>query len=238
MAKATEKCIYLTRHAQAEHKYVIYTTAAFSFRDAPLTALGRQQSAALHEATKDNIQWTAELLVSSALRRPLSTTVIGYPELRKRLEAEGKNVVVLPQLQECNDLPCDTGLPREQLEADPEYAGLDFSLLTPDWMSKRGFYACDMSALEARARWNRKWLRSRPEKEIVVVAHGDLLRYITEGYNSHRMWENAEVRAYTFLREEEEDEDGEAWLVPLPGNPVAMEGSASPTSSEIGLPLV
>lgn len=34
------------------------------------------------------------------MRRPLSTMVIGYPDLRKRLEAEGKPVVILPQLQE------------------------------------------------------------------------------------------------------------------------------------------
>lgn len=69
-------------------------------RDAPLTVLGRQQSAAFREATKDTIQKTAELLVSSPMRRPLSTMVIGYPDLRKRLEAEGKPVVILPQLQE------------------------------------------------------------------------------------------------------------------------------------------
>ena len=60
----------------------------------------------------------------------MQTALIGYPELRKRLEAAGKPVIVLPQLQEvrdlrgappddrmliatlshkCNDLPCDTG---------------------------------------------------------------------------------------------------------------------------------
>ncbi|KAI0079362.1 phosphoglycerate mutase-like protein [Panus rudis PR-1116 ss-1] len=230
MVKATEKKIYLTRHAQAEHN----VAEDYSIRDAPLTALGRQQAAALHEATKDNIQKTAELLVSSAMRRPLSTMLIGYPDLKKRLEAEGKKVVILPQLQECNELPCDTGSPREVLEADPEYAGLDFSNLTPDWTSKQGFYACDEDTLKARARWNRQWLRARPEKEIVVVAHGDCLRYITEGYNSHRPWANAEVRVYTFACEEEDDKDGEAWLVPLNQPPqVAKEGTTEPTSSEM-----
>ena len=74
--------------------------AMITVPDAPLTILGRQQAAALYDATKDTIQKTAELLVSSALRRPLSTMVIGYADLRKRLEAEGKPVVILPQLQE------------------------------------------------------------------------------------------------------------------------------------------
>ncbi|KAI0759910.1 phosphoglycerate mutase-like protein [Irpex lacteus] len=227
MSKATEKRIYLTRHAQAEHNVDL----DYTIRDAPLTALGRQQSADLYEETKDTIQKTAELLVSSALRRPMQTMIIGYADLRKRLESEGKPVIILPQLQECNEHPCDRGSPREALEADPEFVGLDFSSLTPDWTSKQGFYAATVPALQARARWNRNWLRSRPEKEIVVVAHGDCLRYITDGFNSGAPWANAEVREYTFEKEEEEDEQGEAWLVPV--KRIAKEGADEPTSSQI-----
>ncbi len=121
--------------------------------------------------------------------------------------------------------------PREVLEADPEYADLDFSELTPDWTSKQGFYACTVSALQARARWNRNWLRSRPERDIVVVAHGDCLRYITEGINSGSAWANAEVREFTFQVDEEHDQRGEAWLVPI--KRVAKEGADEPTSSEM-----
>ncbi|KAI0337582.1 phosphoglycerate mutase-like protein [Trametopsis cervina] len=227
MSKATEKRIFLTRHAQAEHN----VANDYYIHDAPLTPLGRQQSLRLYQDTRHTIQKTAELLVTSPLRRPLSTTVIGYADLRRRLEGEGKPVAVLPQLQECNHFPCDTGSPREVLEADPEYAGLDFSELTPDWTSKQDFYATTVPALQARARWNRRWLRSRPEKDIVVVAHGDCLRYITDGHNSHALWANAEVKEYTFDKEEEDDEQGEAWLVPV--QQVAKEGGEEPTSSEI-----
>jgi hypothetical protein len=53
-------------------------TRKTSVADAPLTPLGRQQSAELDKDTQE-IQRTAQLLVSSALRRPLSTMVIGYP---------------------------------------------------------------------------------------------------------------------------------------------------------------
>ena len=75
-------------------------------RDAPLTQRGRHQAAQLYEQTKDTVQKTAELLVSSGLSRPLSTMVIGFADLRKRLEAEGKAVVVLPQLQEASAPAC------------------------------------------------------------------------------------------------------------------------------------
>lgn len=87
-----------------------------------------------------------------------------------------------------------------------------------------------MPALQARARWCRNWLRSRPEREIVVVAHGDILRYMTDGFNSGAEWANAEVREYTFEKEAKDDVQGEAWLVRV--REVAKKGAEEPTSSE------
>ncbi|OSD01698.1 phosphoglycerate mutase-like protein [Trametes coccinea BRFM310] len=225
MVKATEKRIYLTRHAEAEHN----VSENYTIKDARLTPRGRKQAANLNEATKDTVQQSAELLVTSGLRRTLSTTVLGFPALRSRLEAAGKPILVLPQLQEVNDLPCDTGSDREVLEADPEYEGIDLSPLAPGWNSKTGFYAATEPAIRARARWVRRWLRARPEARIVVVSHGDFLRYLTTGENDHAPWANCEVREYTFARDDE-DEDEDAWLVPV--KEVAREGEAEPTSSE------
>ncbi|KAH9921572.1 phosphoglycerate mutase-like protein [Epithele typhae] len=222
MAPATEKRIYLTRHAEAEHN----VSSDWYIPDAPLTPLGRTQAASLHAATLDTVQADAALLVTSGLRRTLSTTVVGYATLRARLEAAGTPVAVLPQLQEANDLPCDTGSPRETLEADPEYAGLDFAQLTPDWTSKAGFYASSPAALAARARWVRAWLRARPEPRIALVAHGDFLRWLVHGRNDHAPWANVEVREYTFAAEDDED----ARLVPV-ARLVADPAGDAPTSS-------
>lgn len=97
---------------------------------------------------------------------------------------------------------------------------------TDDWNSKKGKYAANVTTLQARARHVRNFLRSRPEKSIVLVAHGDILRYIVFGEQNATPWSNAEVRKYTFV-----DEDGEeAWLKVLETE--AKEGHEEPTSSE------
>ena len=104
--------------------------------------------------------------LGSQLRRPLQTALGGYPSLLRRLNSDSPSgVIILPQLQEVNSLPCDTGSPREVLEADPEFAGLNFELLTPDWISKKGIY--DPANVAERAKWVRRWLRERKENKIV-----------------------------------------------------------------------
>jgi hypothetical protein len=135
------------------------------------------------------------------------------------------NLIFFSSAMQCNAHPCDTGSSRADLEADPEFSGLDFSNLTDDWNSNQGFYGTDSKTLAARAKWCRRWLRERPEQSIVVVAHGDVLRYITDGRNSTKPWGNTEVREYTFKSEDDED----AAIVPV--QKVAQEGGDDPTSS-------
>ena len=82
----------------------------------------------------------------------------------------------------------------------PEFDGLDFSRVTPDWTSKEGFWAPDPRSIANRARAVRHFLRERPEKNIVLVGHGDILRQITcdaRGPSTY-MWRNAEVQVFKF----------------------------------------
>lgn len=64
-------------------------------------------------------------------------------------------------------------------------AGLDFSTLQPGYASNEGIYHEDRIA--ERAREVRLWLRNRPEREIVLVAHGDILRWIVDERHSSRV---------------------------------------------------
>jgi len=57
------------------------------------------------------------------------------------------------------------GRSREELERSEEFSGIDFSSLEDDWNSKKGEF--DPNRAAERAKWVRKWLRARPEKEIV-----------------------------------------------------------------------
>ncbi|WFC97551.1 hypothetical protein MYAM1_000265 [Malassezia yamatoensis] len=175
--------IFLTRHAQAEHN----VEDDYSIPDAPLTPLGKRQAARL-PSLSDELQNTVDVILSSPLRRTLQTVSLGYPKAVKRLGGLSK-VVCVPQLQ---------GSDRQVLEQDPEFAEFDLSSLTPDWTSKQGFYAADETTLNARAKWIRQYLRERPEANIVVMAHGDILRrIIQEPYP----WTNAEVREFQFVPE-------------------------------------
>lgn len=70
--------------------------------DAPLTKLGRSQAKDLDKETADSLQKEVELIVSSPLRRTMSTTLDGYPSAIERLGGKGK-IVLLPDAQECND---------------------------------------------------------------------------------------------------------------------------------------
>ncbi|WVQ74388.1 hypothetical protein IAR50_003989 [Cryptococcus sp. DSM 104548] len=223
---ATQKRIHLTRHAQAEHN----VANDYQIPDAPLTKLGQEQSRELNEITKDGVQKTADLLVSSCLRRPLETMLLGYPGLKARLEQESKPVIILDLLQEVGHWPCDTPThPLSDLKAsnDGIFSTLDFSRLSPEYASKQGIF--DPRNAVERARQVRLWLRERPEKEIVVVAHGDILRYIADGQQSTRAWGNAESKVFTFKSETDEF----AGMVESDDKVKAPDATDDPTSSEI-----
>ena len=139
-----------------------------------------------------------------------------------------QNVICLPEAQECNDFACDTGSSRDVLSQNPAFAGLDFSRLTPDWTSKMDFWSPDALSIANRARVVRQFLRDRPEKDIVLVAHGDILRQITcdaSGPSSY-MWKNAEVQVFTF---DPETVDQECFLKLK--DVIEAAGGYAPTSS-------
>lgn len=86
-------------------------------------------------------------------------------------------------------------------------AVLDFSACeaaASEWTSKKGFWGPDPAALTERARWVRKWLRERPEENVVCVLHGGFLHYLTEDWKGTgdfpgTGWSNTECRTYVWV---------------------------------------
>ncbi|KAI4197364.1 MAG: hypothetical protein LQ346_003017 [Caloplaca aetnensis] len=194
--------------------------------DPPLTSFGEQQCRDLN--ARFPYHDSVDLLVSSPLRRTIQTTLLSFtPEI-----ARGVKNFALPEIQETSDLPCDTGSNLSNLKRDFGDEPVDLSLVPEDWDSKKGKWAAEQNAIEARCLDARKWLKSRNESHIVVVSHGGLLHYITEDWTASEKfqgrkwsflkrvtkkfypdayyyyfigtgWENTEFRSYRFV-----DEDG------------------------------
>jgi broad specificity phosphatase PhoE len=155
-------------------------------------------------------------LVSSPLRRTLYTTLLAFPTV----VAAGKKILALPEIQETSDLPCDTGSSPQVLAAEFGADGnVDLSKVTEGWNSKTGRWAPATSAIEARARSARFFLRKFGEREvertgedvhIVVVTHGGFLHYFTEDWDGSEKftgtgWDNTEWRSYNFVEDTGEE---------------------------------
>lgn len=234
--------MYLMRHGQAEHNVDQDLTSKPSCRrthvyfmklirylelDDAMTPLGRRQVQAFPSRTSD-LQNNIDLIVTSPLKRAIYTTLLGWKPAIDRLGLA--NLVILPEAQECSDFPCDTGSDKQVLEQEPDFRGLNLSRLMPDWTSKKGFWAPDDASLANRARFLRHFLRDRPEKDIVLVCHGDFLRQLTGDASgpSRTYWKNAEMRIYKF---DPTTVDGEECFFQLEQAPEATRGY-DPRSSE------
>ena len=115
-----------------------------------------------------------ELICASPLQRTIQTAEYTFAERLERIAP----IVLLPYAQEATDLPSDTGSDRAVIE---ERFGefVDAELVEEGWNSNTGIYAPTPEALKERAARLRDWLRARPEKEVVVVGHGNFWHYLT-----------------------------------------------------------
>jgi broad specificity phosphatase PhoE len=234
MGKTTIHCV---RHAQGYHNL---NEANHALHDPDLTPFGEQQCATLNE----NFPYHSEIthLVASPLRRTLYTCLLSFPE---EVQA-GLKVTALPELQETSDLPCDTGSEPSILAAEfghGKFAGtVDLSLVKDGWNNKQGRWSPASSAIEARARDARIWLRNLAQSQsrdkdvdIVVVTHGGYLHYFTEDWEGNEKftgtgWANTEYRSYEFV--DESFVDPAASLVETRQSRAARTGSEKPLSGD------
>lgn len=172
--------VHLLRHAEGIHNL---STDNHSCRDPILTPAGQQQchELALRSFGENDIQ----LVVASPMIRTIETARLVFGDL---LLKRGLKIVALPELQEFSDSPCDIGSSPDDLAQLFARERVDLHFVSNGWNSKANAWAPRVPAIEARAQKVRQWLHERPEKEIVVVTHGELRARstITEGTDGHQ----------------------------------------------------
>ena len=145
--------------------------------DPNLTQVGEEQCRQL--AANFPHHDTVELLVASPLRRTIYTALYTFDQEVKR----GMKVIALPEAQETSDLPSDTGSDLDVLKEEMADKPVDLSLVHEGWNSKKDKWAPAPEAIEKRAGEARRWLKARPEKEVILVTHGGFLHYLTEDWS-------------------------------------------------------
>lgn len=192
--------IDVVRHAQSTHN----TTDNLYERDPDLTSDGESQAFRLGRSYP--FMGCVSHIVSSPMRRAIRTALIAFEE---KLLA-GKQVILLPELQETGVRPCDTGQPPEALEQiyKPQ---IDISPVERDWFHKKqgSKYVPDVALIEARAREARFFLRelaqSGPDDaHIIVVSHGVFLHFLTEDFSglspcNFTSYGNVTMRSFQFV---------------------------------------
>lgn len=219
--------IHLVRHAQGFHNL---GSEFHSLPDPRLTPPGESQCQKLQEEHfPPSLQRNISLVTASPLCRTLHTAwLVFQPALHN-----GKcqpTILAIPDAQETSDYPCDTGSDVPVLRSICEEQGwkVDLSLVKEGWnvKTRNNRYSPASDAIKLRARDTRLLLREKARAlaasgdddiEIVLVAHGGYLHYITDDWEDGNKvagtgWENCEHRTYVFENDFTADDDEQAWF--------------------------
>lgn len=212
--------LHIMRHGQGYHSIA---ENGHSIRDPHLTGHGESQCRARRSDFQRHDQ--VELLLASPLRRALQTCAISMMPCLDR----GLQIIALPIAEECSDAPSDTGSDPADLRSEFSdkfgKESIAFDHVAEGWHVHEGEYAIDPGALIRRAAKLRRWIKARPEKEVVLVAHGFFNHYITgdvdeKGQQTTPWWNEAELRTFQFV-----DGDGTGDSVrPFVGGDALVDG--------------
>lgn len=210
-----KKTVFLVRHGESLHnaQSLRWNGADYNsplYIDSSLTSTGEEQARAISVKIRE---MNVDLIVTSPLTRAIQTMLLATRELNP------KPAIVVNKLC-CERLgaSCDIGSASETLAR--RFPDLDFSELQPPdawWWTATNYARRPTNATESlnlltrslrdrsiigdepsdsllsRVSAFRTWLLSRPEKRIVVFAHGVFLYWLSEPSNSGNFY-NCEIR--------------------------------------------
>lgn len=193
--------ITLIRHAQGYHNLF----EDWTIFDPKLTELGNQQCEDVRHDYPHHNKVTH--IFASPLFRTIETALYSFKPAIDR----GIQIVMMPEVQECDNDKCNRGhSPDEIKKKFRDVVNVDN--LSPGWYDKSSGspYEPTGDKLRKRALNARKMIRdvvitTGDDACIVVVTHGQFLRYLTK---LDSPWKNAEWELYTIM------DDDEATLLP------------------------
>lgn len=158
--------------------------------DPALTQLGEQQAASLRDTFPHHAQLTR--VISSPLQRAMQTSILAFS--RDDLGP----VVALDTLQETSDFPSSTGPSLEWLQ-ERYGSAVDLTHVRDGWndKSERSIFEPEWEKLVARTRDARRTIRDLAgtgDGHVVVVAHGAVLLFLTEDWETF-----PDLRRFFFL---------------------------------------
>lgn len=162
--------LHCIRHGQGHHNL---SKENRQIHDPSLTEEGEEQCRASCKAFPyhDKI----ELILVSPLRRTIQTALLVLqPEFERGMVA-----LAVPDAQEVSADPCGRGSDPDKIEAEFP-SRVDFRRVKDNWNSKEGRWEVKNETLEQRTRELRQFIRARPEKEIALVCHGEIMHHFEE----------------------------------------------------------
>lgn len=172
--------IYFVRHAQGIHNL---STSNEAIPDPTLTVLGKEQCAGLRNRFQHHDKITH--LVASPMRRTIQTCLEAFEPSDGK---QGLPIVVLSEIQEVSDAPCDTGSHPRVLK-DEFGDKVDLSRVAEGWNDKSEATPWEPTfpKVEARAREARRILREIAREvddaHMVVVLHGAIIHFVTDDWS-------------------------------------------------------
>lgn len=205
--EVNQKIVHLVRHAKGAHNAAAeYDYSAYQredLEDALLTEEGVEQCFTLAEESQ-LLAEAVELVVVSPLNRTIQTAIYSFPHLLGRVPW-----IARPEIRETmGKHPCDRMTPVSQKSS--QYPDIDFDALD-NHEKDHDYYKYNherepLEHIEQRGQRFMQWLKTRPEKEIVIVTHsGFLLSFVNNTLQEYAVeydedagseFRNAELRTF------------------------------------------
>lgn len=212
--KPNEKIVHVVRHAEGYHNVAGKIDPAFgylreSLEDAELTDNGINQCKTLAKKVENAVK-NVEMIVVSPLNRTMQTVKYSFPYLLGKVPC-----IAVEEIRETTGMhPCDRRLSIRHHKPRYEFVNFDEVSHDDDPLYYQYMLREPQVHVIQRAMKFIEWLKHRPEKEIIIVSHGNYLHtffskvIVPNDPNDKTYFNNCEMRSFIVAFHQQEEEEG------------------------------